>query len=408
MKKLIAYFLSIALFMMPNFSSAQIINPTPPTTAGTGLSKSGAALSVIYGTSAGTSTQGNDIRLPSANGAAGLVLTSNGVGVAPSYQATGTGAVTSVFTQTGAVPNLSGDVTTSGSSVTTLNTVTVNKGGTGNTSLTAHGVIIGNGSSAVSVTTAGTAGQVLTSNGASADPTFQALPTTGVASGGTGATSLTAHAVLLGNGTSSIQSTGPGTTGQVLTSNGVGADPTFQSVAAPGLVLLQTQSASASATIDFTSSIDSTYSEYEFHIINAVPSTDGDNLRARTSANAGVSWDSGATDYSWTIAAINAASTLAVGSDNGRDYAQLNSTQGVSNVSSNSGYNGIIKLFNPSASNKCSFVVSGSYYQNTNAIQYPLFGNFQRLAASACNGVRFYFSSSSIASGTFKLYGVKK
>lgn len=51
--------------------------------------------------------------------------------------------------------------------------VTVPDGGTGVTTLANHGVVIGQGSSAVHVTGAGTAGQVLTSNGASADPTFQ-------------------------------------------------------------------------------------------------------------------------------------------------------------------------------------------------------------------------------------------
>lgn len=40
-------------------------------------------------------------------------------------------------------------------------------------SLTSHGVVIGAGSSAPTATSAGTAGQILASNGASADPTFQ-------------------------------------------------------------------------------------------------------------------------------------------------------------------------------------------------------------------------------------------
>lgn len=44
--------------------------------------------------------------------------------------------------------------------------------------------------------------------------------TLGVPRGGTGATTLTANAVLLGNGTSAIQTVAPGTTGNVLTSNG--------------------------------------------------------------------------------------------------------------------------------------------------------------------------------------------
>lgn len=50
--------------------------------------------------------------------------------------------------------------------------VTVAKGGTGASTLTQHGVIIGNSTSAVNVTSAGTTGQILTSNGAGSDPTF--------------------------------------------------------------------------------------------------------------------------------------------------------------------------------------------------------------------------------------------
>lgn len=51
--------------------------------------------------------------------------------------------------------------------------------------------------------------------------------TIGVASGGTGATSLTANNVILGNGTSAVQFVSPGTSGNVLTSNGT----TWQSIA---------------------------------------------------------------------------------------------------------------------------------------------------------------------------------
>jgi len=51
-----------------------------------------------------------------------------------------------------------------------------------------------------------------------------------VVSGGTGATTLTANNVLLGNGTSAVQVVAPGTTGNVLTSNGT----TWTSAAAGG------------------------------------------------------------------------------------------------------------------------------------------------------------------------------
>lgn len=61
-----------------------------------------------------------------------------------------------------------------------------------------------------------------------------------VANGGTGDTSLTAYAPLFGGTTSTgaVQSGTVGTSGQVLTSNGAGALPTFQTVAAGGTVTL--------------------------------------------------------------------------------------------------------------------------------------------------------------------------
>jgi hypothetical protein len=63
--------------------------------------------------------------------------------------------------------------------------------------------------------------------------------TLGVANGGTGAATLTANNVLLGNGTSAVQFVAPGTSGNVLTSNG-----TTWASSAPvtgAMTLIQTQ-----------------------------------------------------------------------------------------------------------------------------------------------------------------------
>jgi len=62
------------------------------------------------------------------------------------------------------------------------------------------------------------------------DLTTNVTGTLPVANGGTGATSLTANNVILGNGTSAVQAVAPGTSGNVLTSNGT----TWQSTALPG------------------------------------------------------------------------------------------------------------------------------------------------------------------------------
>jgi hypothetical protein len=71
-----------------------------------------------------------------------------------------------------------------------------------------------------------------------------------VPNGGTGRTTLTDHGVLIGAGTDPINATGPGTAGQVLTSNGPTADPTFQ--AAPSGQTLQHQHAVYTASTGIT------------------------------------------------------------------------------------------------------------------------------------------------------------
>jgi len=68
-----------------------------------------------------------------------------------------------------------------------------------------------------------------------------------VANGGTGVATLPIHEVIVGNGTSPVNSVATGTAGQVLTSNGASADPTFQTSASPSAVV---QINGAAAAID--------------------------------------------------------------------------------------------------------------------------------------------------------------
>jgi hypothetical protein len=62
--------------------------------------------------------------------------------------------------------------------------------------------------------------------------------TIGVANGGTGQTTLTAHAVLVGEGTTPIAQVGPGAAGTVFIGNGASADPSFLAPGTAGQVFL--------------------------------------------------------------------------------------------------------------------------------------------------------------------------
>lgn len=108
------------------------------------------------------------------------------------------------------------------------------------------GVLFAPASGVLTGTGVGTSGQALTSNGAST-PSFATL---GIAGGGTGATTLTAHSVLVGNGTSAITQIAVGSTGQLLVGASA-ADPAFGSSATGDFTFT---SSTAGATRTFTTS----------------------------------------------------------------------------------------------------------------------------------------------------------
>ena len=64
-----------------------------------------------------------------------------------------------------------------------------------------------------------------------------------------------------------------------LTNNSIANVTSYNAAVATGnMVLISSQTASASASISFTTGIDSTYKEYQFYFINIRPSVDSENF----------------------------------------------------------------------------------------------------------------------------------
>lgn len=125
----------------------------------------------------------------------------------------------------------------------TSGTLGVANGGTGAVTLTTNGMLYGNGTSAVGVTAAGSQYQSFQA-GASGVPTVGAVQLNqsaavsgalAVSNGGTGLTSITAGNLIVGNGTSAANLIAPGTSGNVLTSNGSTWTSVTPSVTTPSL-----------------------------------------------------------------------------------------------------------------------------------------------------------------------------
>ena len=185
--------------------------------------------------------------------AANSLVIGGGAGVAPSTITTGTGVVTALGVNTGTagafVVNGGALGTPSSGTVTNLTgTASININGTVGattpntgaftsvTSTSASGVLTRAAATQDGVAMVGRAGGTSSYTATFTPTTLSAsrtmtipdnsgtLLTTGatvtVAQGGTGATTLTANNVILGNGTSAVQFVAPGTAGNVLTSNG--------------------------------------------------------------------------------------------------------------------------------------------------------------------------------------------
>jgi len=85
----------------------------------------------------------------------------------------------------------------------------------------------------------------------------------GVASGGSGVATLADHGVMLGSGTGAVTVTGAGSAGEVLTSNGASADPTFQAIPGAAAAFTDRGDASAPDHTQATLTIDSAWHDWD-------------------------------------------------------------------------------------------------------------------------------------------------
>jgi len=168
--------------------------------------------------------------------------------------------------------------------------------------------------------------------------------------------------------------------------------------------LLETQTASASATIDFTSSvITSTYKHYEIELIDVVGGTDADELHILVSQSS--SFLTGVSDYGWLYTeAQGSANATATGATAAFMRVAGGNAQGNASVEC---LNGTVKAYNPTgAALPKYFIVDSVLADNSNLLTGNLVHNRFIKNADAIDGIRFIYISGTIASGTFKLYGI--
>ena len=179
-------------------------------------------------------------------------------------------------------------------------------------------------------------------------------------------------------------------------------------IATGGMKLLSTQTASNSASLSFTTGIDSTYKEYQFYFINIAPRTDGANFQFNLSTDSGSNYNVTKTSTHFNAFANEAGTDAVLGYETGWDLAQQTSDQVLCWEAGNGAdecIGGSMQLFNPSSTTYVKhFIASLNQYYNANyTINHYVagYGN----TTSAINAIIFRMSTGNI-DGTILMYGI--
>jgi hypothetical protein len=194
-----------------------------------------------------------------------------------------------------------------------------------------------------------------------------------------------------------------------ITNSSVSAVTSFANASGGTLILLSTQTASSSATISFSTGIDSTYDEYIFKFINIHPSAQS-NFTFQGSTNGGSSYGVTTTDTFFAAYNPESGTSYGLAYDTVRDLAQstsfipISQTTGINNDDNTTG---VLSLFNPSTTTYVKhFIARTTATDGSYEVDSYVAGYFN--TTTAINAIQFKMSSGNIDDGIIKLYGVKK
>ena len=174
------------------------------------------------------------------------------------------------------------------------------------------------------------------------------------------------------------------------------------------MVFISSQTASASASISFTTGIDSTYKEYVFYFVNIHPATDGADFTFNMSTDSGSTYNVTKTTTNFQAFHTEAdATSLAYVAAN--DLAQSTGFQIIGDGIGNGAdecVSGTLTLFNPSSTTYVKhFITTSNGYRVTNA-SYNTFTAGYGNTTSAVNAIQFKFSGGNIDAGKILMFGV--
>ena len=175
------------------------------------------------------------------------------------------------------------------------------------------------------------------------------------------------------------------------------------------LTFIASATASASATLEFTSGIDSTYNEYQFQFVNMHPESNGKNWEFQVNAD-------GETGFNETITSTSFLTYIGEGGGTGEmeyrtaeDQAQGTGYQPLTGYTGNQNdgsVSGKMTLYAPSSTTFVKHFVSSTVdiYDSASLSTWQTAGYINTTAA--IDEISFRFEAGNIDYGTIYMYGV--
>ena len=183
----------------------------------------------------------------------------------------------------------------------------------------------------------------------------------------------------------------------------------FGSISSLGsLTHIATQTASSSASIDFTSGIDSTYKEYIFYFVNIHPNSSDDYFKFQGDTGTNTNYNQTITSTFFRTTHNEPDTFTDLAYRTGQDQAQGTSFQdladGVDNDADGS-LSGTLHLFNPSSTIFAKHFISTQQFMASDGSRQTFISGYFN-TTNAITRLRFKFNSGNIDSGQILLFGL--
>ena len=175
------------------------------------------------------------------------------------------------------------------------------------------------------------------------------------------------------------------------------------------LKLISSQTASNSASISFTSGLNSTYKVYKFVFVNMKPATDGTHFSFNLSTDSGSNYNVTKTTTHFQAFHTESGASAVLTYEGDHDLAQSTSYQRIAfdiGNGSDESASGEMFLFNPASTTYVKhFIAKNNTYKNVDRSQNSFMAGYGN-TTSAVNAIRFQMESGNISAGTIYLYAI--